>query len=338
MKKRTKMTVGAGIAALTLMVTGGGYYYFHTDTDTPEFAIKTINQSLKTHDTETFHSVVNVDGVLESGYDGFVEVVTSPDIVTMADTREVIEDFTQMLRGPMLISLKAAVDSYVATGDLNAQENSGVIELLDRTGLKGAEIRDIRNVQINDANRNEAFADVIIIQPELEREFPLQFVLTRNDENKWQVNRVNNFKEFVEEIAKARRVQLDEYLKQSGEINNKHEATMRDIEKRYSEILSKGTLADTKTRDELKSLVNDVFKKDCEDRKQELFTLRVPKEAEALHKLYMKICDLSIAAAQDYSKWLDDKNPQTIKSAEEKIHQAQTLMTEAGTIAKRMTS
>ena len=335
--KRIKKAAGIGLGALALVVAGGGYYHFHVNTDTPDFALKTIEQSIKEHDTKTFHSVVNVDGVLASSYDGFVEVVTSPDVVTMADTRDVIKDFTQMLRDPMLMSLKAAIDSYVATGNLDAEKNAGVIELLDRMGLKDAEVRDIKSVRINDANRNEAFADLIIFQSELDREFPLQLILTRVND-KWQVSRVQNFKEYVEQIAKARRAQLDDYLKQSSDINNKHEATMREAEKEYGAILSSGNLAEDKTRAELKTLINDTFKKDWQERKQELFTLRVPRDAETLHNLYMKICDTAIDAAQTYSKWIDDRNPATIKEAEEKIHQVQTLITEAVAIAKRMTS
>ena len=62
---------------------------------------------------------------------------------------------------------------------------------------------------------------------------------------------------------------------------------MREAEKAYGAILSKGNLADEKTRAELKDLVNDTFKKDWEERKQELFTLRVPRDAETLHNLQM---------------------------------------------------
>ena len=97
-------------------------------------------------------------------------------------------------------------------------------------------------------------------------------------------------------------------------------------------------MAQDKTRAELKALIVEVFQPDWEGRKQELFSLPVPKDAAALQELYMKICDLSIAAAQDYAKWLDDKNAATIKSAEDKIHQAQTLTREAAALAKRMTA
>ncbi len=330
MNKRIKMAAGAGLAALALVVAGGGYYYFHVETDTPEYAIKTIQQSVEEHDTKAFHRAVDLDGVLDSGYSGFVDGVTSAEMTE--DTRDAIRNFTKMLRAPMIMSLKSAIDSYIATGELKAEDNAGVFELLEKAGLLNAEVRNVKNIQVNDANKDEVFADVIIFQQELDKEFPIQLVLTRGADNQWQVSRVQNFKEYMEQIALARRAQLDNYLAAAGEINSRHETTIREAEQKYGSILALGSLAQDSTRAELKTLINDVFKKDWEERKQELFNLKVPKDAETLQNLYMRICDTSIDAAQNYAKWMDDKNPATIK------HQVQTLTTEAAALAKRMTS
>lgn len=337
MNKRTKTTVGAGIAALALIVAGGGYYHFHVSSDTPEFAIKTIYKSVEAHDAKTFYRFVDVDSVINSGYEGLVAGLTSSENLTTPDAKEAIKDFTQLLRGPLTLSLKTAIDSYVSTGDLKTDENIGVIDLLDKTGLNDAEVRDVKNIQVSDANKNEAFADLMIFQPELEKEFPLQIVLSRGKDKQWQVIRVQNFQEYVGEIAKARRANLDEYLAKAGEINSRHEARIRETEQKYGMILSVGNLGKEETRNELKTLIDDVFKKDWEERKQELFSLKVPKDAEPLHNLYMRICDLAIAASKDYAKWMDDNNPATIKAAEDKIHQVQTLLIEAASLAKRMT-
>lgn len=338
MDKRIKMAAGAGIAALALAVAGGGYYYFHVRADTPDYAIKTVSQSIKDHDVKEFHSVVNLDGVLDSGYDGFVDGMIAPGNAITPDVKETIKNSAQMLRVPLLLSLKAAVDSYIETGKLNEKEYVGVMELIERTGLNDIEVRGVKNIEVNDANRNEAFADLLIYQPEIDREFPIQIVLLRGADNRWQISSVKNFQDYVAQITQARRMKLDEYLAKAGEINIKHEATMREAEKKYSAILTQGNLAKEKTRNELKTLIDDTFKADWEARKQELFSLPVPKGAAPLHDRYMKICDLAIAAAQDYSKWLDDKNVATIKAAEDKIHQVQTLMAEAAVLAKRLTS
>ena len=338
MNKRIKMAAGAGLAALALAVSGGGYYYFHVNTDTPDFAISTLRQSLEKHDVAEFHRVVNVDSVLDSGYDGFVEGLTALDGGATSDAGDAIKNFTQMLRAPIMLSMKTALDSYIATGDFKPEENVGVVEMLERTGLNDIEVRDVKNIEINDANNDEAFADVIIFQPELGREFPIQIVLARGNENQWQITRVQNFREYVAQINQARRSQLEDYLAQAAEINSKHDKTIREAEEKYGMILSVGNLGQDKTRSELKELFEEQVRKDWEARKQELFGLHVPKDAETLHNLYMKICDLWIDAAKDYVKWLDDKNALTIKSAEDKIHQAQTLTTEAAALARRMTS
>ena len=339
MNKKIKMAAGAGLAALAIAVAGGGYYFFHVRADTPAYAIETLTKAIENHDVQEFHRVVNVDGVIDSGYDGFVEGITATsDNIATPEAADAIRSFTKMLRGPLTLSMKTALDSYIATGDFKADDNSGVLELLERTGLHDADVRDVKNIQVNDANPNEAFADVIVYQPELEREFPIQIILTRGKDDRWKIDRVQNFQNYVAEINKARRKQLDDYLLQSVEINSRHDAILRDAEKKYGMILSAGSLGQDKTRADLKNMLDEVFRKDWEARKQEFFSMHVPKDAETLHNLYLRICDLAISAAQDYAKWMDDKNAPTIKSAEDKIHQVQTLMTEASALAKRMTT
>lgn len=338
MDNRIKKLAGAGLAALAVVVAGGGYYYFHVDTDTPAFAIKSIREAVDNHDTKTFYRAVNVDGVLDSSYDGIVDGLTSSYVSSTPDVKENVKNFMEIMRAPLMLTLKSAIDSYVAKGDLETEKNVGVVELLERTGLDDAEIRDVKNIEINDANKNEAFADVIIYQPDLDREFAIQLILSRGAEGQWQVSRVQNFQGYVEQIKEARRAQLEDYLAKAGEINSRHDTIINEAEQKYGLILAAGSLSKKETRNELKTLINDVFKKDWEERKQELFSLQMPKDAEPLHNLYMKICDLAIDASNDYAKWLDDNNPATIKAAEGKIHQVQTLVQEAADLAKRMTS
>ena len=338
MQRRTKIAAGVGTALLAAAIAGGGYYYFHMRTDTPDYAIKAVSRSIEKHDLKEFHRVVNVDSVLNSGYDGFIDGVTSFDSSMTPEARESIRNFTQMLRAPLIISLKAAIDAYVSTGNVNTQEHIGVAEMVQRMGLNDIEVRGVKNIQRNDANENEAFADLVIFQKELDRDFPIQVLMTRTEDGYWQIVRVQNFKDFVSQINQVRRANIDEYLAKSTEINIRHELALREAEKKYGAILSVGSLGQDKTRAELKTLMSDVVKKDWEERKQELFSLHVPKDAETLHNLYMRICDLSIGYADDFAKWMDDKNALTIKTAESKIQQAHTLTAEAAALAKRMAS
>ena len=336
MNKRTRIIIGAALAVVALVLVIGGYYFFHVGTDTPDYAIKKVAQSVENHDVKEFHRVVNIDSVLDSGYDAFVESIAAPDTKMLPEVKETIKNFTQTLRAPMLISLKSSLDSYIETGEFNRENNVGVVELLEQTGLNDVEIRNVKNIEISDADRNEAFADLIIYQPELDREFPIQILLKRVNDNQWQVTRVQNFQEYVTQIIKARRTQLEVYLKEAAEINTKYDTTLRESEQKYDTILSLGNIGQDKTRAELKSLIDDHFKPNWQQRKQELFSLHVPKDAETLHNLYLKICDTAISASEDYSSWLDDRNSLKIKSAEDKIHQIKSMMDEASALAGRM--
>ena len=156
----------------------------------------------------------------------------------------------------------------------------------------------------------------------------MKFVLTKTGSDNWKVVRVENFKEFITQINQVRLKSLDEYLKQSEEINKRHDKIIADAEQKYKAIKAAGSLAQDRTRISLRDLMSNVIKKDWEARKIEFLKLTVPKDAETLQNLRLKICDLEISYAEGMALWMDDKRALTIKTAEEKHRQAQTLKSE----------
>lgn len=332
----SKLKVGIGLGVIVLLTAGGGYFLLKPDSKAPEFVMQNVEKSVATHDKKEFYKLVDIDSVLDKSYDEIVEGLTDSDKSMSIEAREAVKNFTQMLKSPLMISLKSAIDNYVETGEFQEPENLGIKELMSRTGIDKIEFRGIENVEINSANDKEAVADAKIFQPELGREFILKTVLNKNDSGEWRIVELQNFKDFVIQIGEVRRTELNNYLDKTAEINSTHDKTIRDAEQKYSSILALGSLGQESTRSDLKNLMLDVIKKDWEVRKQEFFNLQVPKEAETLHNLRLKICDLEISYAEEYAQWMSDKKAATIKSAEEKRHQAQTLMTEANVLARRM--
>ena len=333
-----KFAVGAGAVAVIIAAAGGGYYYFGARTQTPEYALKTVEKSFTEHNKAEFYKFVNVDSVLNTSYDGFVDGLTGTDNSMTPEAVDAIKDFTQMLKAPLLLSMKSAVDSLVEKGNFDESGNMGLDDILSRTGIDTVEFRGVEEIKIDPEDETFATAIVKIFQPEINREFAIQTNLKKSEDGHWQVSGVTNFQEFIGLINAARREKLDEYLTKTSEINVRHDTTVREAEQKYSEILAPGSLGRDATRAELKKIMTDVIKKDWEVRKQELFGVNVPKGAETLQNLRMKICDLYIGYADEYAKWLDDKKAATIKSAEEKRRQAQVLTTEAAAIARRMTN
>ncbi|MBQ7704974.1 MAG: hypothetical protein IJT73_06080 [Selenomonadaceae bacterium] len=336
MDKKLRIGVVAGIAALA--VAGGGYFLLTSDRDKPEYAFQTVEKAVENHNKADFYKVVDLESILDDSYSSIVEGVTDADKTMTADARVAIKNFTEMLREPLLLSLKAAIDSYLETGEFNKTENSSVEELLKRTGLDKFQYRGVDSIGINPRNADEATAKVRIYQPELGGEFVFDVLLRRNSKDEWQIVSLPNFQDFINQLNSVRRVQLDKYLEASAEINARHDAAILEAEENYDYILSTGTLGQDDIRADLKTLMLDVVKKDWEARKQELFSLQVPLGAETLHNLRMKICDLEIGYAEDYAQWMVDKKAVTAKSAEDKKNMAKTLKAEDNALTRRMSN
>lgn len=336
MDRKLKLGVGAGIMALAIAY--GGYSLLISGKDTPEYALQTVEKSVENHNKADFYKVVNLESILDDSYSSIVEGVTDADQTMTEDAKIAVKNFTEMLREPLLLSLKAAIDSYIETGIFNKEENASIKTLLERTGLDKFEYRGIVAVAINPKNSNEAAARVVVYQKELAEDFIFNVVLRRNSEDNWQIVSVQNFQEFIDKLNAFRRAQLDEYLALSAEIDALHDEIIDDAEQKRKDILKGGTLGQDNIRAALKTLMLDVVKKDWEERKQELSELQIPYSAKTLHNLRIKICDLEIGYAEDFAQWMTDKKAETAKSAEDKKSQAQTLKVESAAISSLMTN
>lgn len=332
-----KLRIGAGICAAVILIGGGAYWYSSIDKSKPEYAVQLAEQAIANHDREYFYRFVDVDRVLNDSYGSLIDGLTDSERVLNDDTKDALKDFTEILKTPLLASLKDAIDSYVATGDFNAQKNAGVQELLSRTGFDKIIYRGLDGIDMHPVNTNIATARIRIYQPELPREFILETELSRGDNGDWKIVRLKNFQEFVNTLTEIRRTQLDSYLEKTSEIISRHDATILEAEQQYSKLAAFDALKQDSVRAEVRTLMLDVYKKDWEARKQELFGISAPKPAETLHNLYLKICDLEINYADDYAKWLEDKRASTLKIAEDHQRQSQALKSEVEILLRRMT-
>ena len=335
MDRKLRLGVVTGFAAL--IVAGGGYFFLTSDKDKPAYAIETVEKAVENHNKADFYKVVDLESILDDSYNSIVEGVTDADKTMTADAKIAIKNFTEMLREPLLLSLKAAVDSYIETGDFNKTENASVATLLERTGLNKIEYKGVESVEINPKNSREATAKVKIYQRELAQDFTFNVLLKRNSKDEWQIVSIQNFSDFMDKLNEIRRAQIDKYLEQTAEINTRHNEIINTAQQKYNSILEEGTLGQDKTRADLKTLMLDI-KKDWETRKQELSALNVPAGAKTLHNLRIKICDTEIAYAENYAQWMDDKKAITAKTAEDKKKLAQTLRAEDNALTRRMSN
>ena len=332
----TKLKVGI-CAGILIIISAVGGYFFADNTKTPEYTLEVVQESIIKHDKETFYEYVDIDKILETSYGAMIEGVTDSHQTLTSDARDAIKSFTEMIKTPILVTLKATIDSYIETGNFIEEDSAGVSDILKRTGLNKTEFRGTGAVELS-KNDSDATADIKVYHPEIGREFTLKFVLKKTDGGDWKITGIKNFGDFTRQIVQVKRGKIDEYLSKSAEITSRHDTIIKVAEKKYGSILSAGSLANTGTREKLKAVMSDEIKSDWEQRKQELSELIVPKEAETLQRLRLKICDLQIEYAEGYAQWMDDKFAATVKAADEKRRQAQTLMTEVTALIRSIDS
>ncbi len=329
-----KLKIGVGIGIAAIIAAGGGYCLLSSDKQTPEIAIHNVEQSIANHNRAEFYKGVNLDSILDYSYDGIINSLTDSDKTMPPEAKDSVKRFTTMLRTPIILSMKAAIDSYVATGNLGA--DAGIVELFGRTGIDRIEYRGVERVDINPENANEATARIKIYQPDLDQELLIVAQLNCDSDGNWQIVRLNNFQDLVNSVNSVRSVQLNKYLVQSADVISRHETIIREAEQKYASILATGTVGQENIRADLKALMIDVVQKDWAARKQELSALSVPPEAQALQSMRLKICDLEIGYAQDYVNWMDDMKEMTIKAAEDKKAQARDLSAAATALANKL--
>ena len=347
MLNRIRLAVTGGLALIIILCVI--YFSVISASNTPEGTIKLIEEAVATHDKEKFDKYVDVDNLLNTSYDSFVDGMISADTTMSEEVKSSVMNFTQILKVPMIASMKAGIDNYINTGSftdnskINSEEKSAdehqiaLSEVLERAGIDKLEYRQVDKAIIDKDDENKAIVEVIAFQKETAKDFIFEVEMQRDDKGDWRVKGIKNFRNFINMMNQTRREQLDKYLEDTASIINRHDKTIREAEQKYGSILSSGSLGKDDTRVDLKTLMTDVVKKDWEVRKQELFNVSVPKGAEALQNLRIKICDLSIESAELYSKWMEDKKASTIKDADDKHKQVQNLLEEEKFLVNRMT-
>ena len=331
----------AVLVLLAVLVAGGAFFYVTHQRKTPEYAMSEITQALEKHDADTFFRYVDVDGVLDASYTDFMSGALQTEQPMNDEAKGAVESFASMVKAPVLKSFHEAIETYVKTGAWPTATGEETEALLDpsvamqKAGLAGVELRGVDRVELHDEDAT-AVAMVRVHPQESDEDFVLRVVLAPADDGHYRVTGIENYRDYVVMLAKARRSKVDAYLQETASLVATHEAAMREAETQRAEILAAGTLGNNATRIALQTLMTETILPDWQARKTALEAIDAPEAAMALHRLRLRICDLYIGYAEGYAAWMADKKAATIRDAEQKLKQAKTLEQEEKFLTKRI--
>lgn len=345
LSRQTQLKIFFAAVLLLLAGAGGLWWYFTQYTKTPEYAIKMIEESITRHDMVKFQKYVDMDHLLDTAGDTMMEGLIDADRPMSEEARTAVSGFTKMFKAPVVMSFKAAINHYVETGEWGTDASKAVDQgipidsdlVLGKSGLKDLSFRKVDHVAV-DKEAGTAVAGVRVYQAEAGDEFVLEVRFVRADSGIWRASEIMNFHDFITFVAQARQTHMQEYLEDSGSIMEKHDKSIRQMEKKVKDALAAGSLGDDDTRSAIKAIMLEEIVPDWQQRKAELEELEIPTAAGTLQRLRLRIADLRIAYAQGYAAWMDDKQAGTVRAADAKLKEAHTLEHEASVLVSQVRS
>lgn len=336
-----KRRLAAFFFVVLLLAGGGVWWYFAHHAKTPEYAVQKITESLEKRDADTFFQYVDVDAVLDHSYEAFMEGAVTAEAPMNDEAKAAVESFASVVKAPLLKSFHDAIQTFVSTGAWPQGTGGETEALLDpsvameKAGLAGTSLAGVDRIEYHDEDAT-AIAMVRVRPAESDEDFTLRVKLAPADDGHYRVVEVENYRDYIVMLAKARRAKVEAYLQETASRMAHHETAMREAEAQRAEILSAGALGNDATRQALKALMEDTILPDWQARKAELEAIEPPPAAQPLHRLRLHICNLRIAYAEGYAAWMTDKKAATIRDAETKLKQAKTLEMEEMFLTKRM--
>lgn len=330
------------VCVLVLFIAlGGVWWYFSHHAKTPEYAVQQIEQALEKNDEAAFFQYVDVDAVLDHSYGDFMTGIVEVEPPMNDEAKAAVESFASIVKAPILKSFREAIAVRVRTGSwpqATGEETEALLDpktAMEKAGLAGTRLIGVSGIEENEED-GTAVASVRVHQDEADEDFVLRVKLEPAEDGHFRVTGIENYKDYVVMIGKARRKKVDAYLKETASIVATHETAMREAEAQKAEILAAGALGRDATRQALKALMEETVLPDWQARQEELSAVEVPDAANALHRLRLHICELRIGYAEGYAAWMTDKKAATIRDAETKLKQAKTLEQEEQFLTKRM--
>ena len=308
------------------------YYYYTT---TPGYALKMVREAIETHDEAKFNEYVDVDNLLEDTTGDIIDGLMGSYQSISGETRAAVMPLVEMFRSPLKASLKEAIMNYVKHGDFYSDNDMlGYSAIIQKAGLRGIEFRSLGKAEMQ--SDGTAKFDVVIFSPEADDEFKVEFVLAKGENGRYKITETRNFSDFIVFVLEARERKLAEFVAKTKEIIARHDDVIKNADKELIEIMHSGSLGNDRIRNDMREIMKNEVLPDYEARKAEFAALDVPDVARSYYNLLVKICDYRINYANEYARWLETKDANTIHKANELLRTAQTMESEARMLENKM--
>ena len=214
-KKLSKKII-ALLTVIVLVLVGLGWYFLYF-IKTPVYSLNIIREAVAQHDVNKFNKHVDVDNILNKGFDDAITAMIDSDKKTDANTKIFAKGLAQMFKAPVVGMAKEAINKYVEKGkwqeepDKNSENNGNKAPMkatgvnpdnfADKVGLKESKIKDIAYTK---TDGDIAIVGIKIFDEKVNKDFIAEIKMKKLNDGTWQITEFANLKEYITTIQEAK--------------------------------------------------------------------------------------------------------------------------------------
>mgnify|MGYP000329339155 FL=1 len=195
-----KKSIIAVLIAVIAIVLGWYFLYF---TKTPVYSLNLARESVEKHDVVTFKKHVDVESIVGSGYDDFVDVQMNDPLIKDNPFKGFAEVMLKGLKSQIVPALSQEIYNGIEKksddSNQNAKSKEAANEVKEKTGVKDLEFKSIGSATIDG---NSAIVPIIFSSKELKQDVTFDLLMKKLEDGTWQAIKVNNFKEYLDLVEK----------------------------------------------------------------------------------------------------------------------------------------
>lgn len=195
-----KKTIIAILIAVITIVLGWYFLYF---TKTPVYSLNLARESVEKHDVVTFKKHVDVESIVGSGYDDFVDVQMNDPLIKDNPFKGFAEAMLKGLKSQIVPALSQEIYNGIEKksddSNQNAKSKEAANEVKEKTGVKDLEFKSIGSANIDG---NSAIVPIVFSSKELNQDVTFDLLMKKLEDGTWQAIKVNNFKEYLDLVEK----------------------------------------------------------------------------------------------------------------------------------------
>lgn len=178
-------------------------WYFLYFTKTPVYSLNLARESVEKHDVVTFKKHVDVESIVGSGYDDFVDVQMNDPLIKDNPFKGFAEVMLKGLKSQIVPALSQEIYNGIEKksddSNQNAKSKEAANEVKEKTGVKDLEFKSIGSANIDG---NSAIVPIIFSSKELNQDVTFDLLMKKLEDGTWQAIKVNNFKEYLDLVEK----------------------------------------------------------------------------------------------------------------------------------------